>query len=87
MVLPFFRFLKRRNHAHQSTQKAISEWTCVSRFLKSILWPDGRRCAHCQSAQSYPVSKHRLGIYECSQCKKQFTLTSNTPMHSTKLPL
>ena len=29
----------------------------------------------------------RTGVYECYQCKRQFTITTKTPMHSTKLPL
>jgi len=29
----------------------------------------------------------RSGLYECAQCKRQFTVTTQTPMHSTKLPL
>ena len=29
----------------------------------------------------------RVGLYECAKCKRQFTVTTRTPMHSTKLPL
>ena len=29
----------------------------------------------------------RKGLYECSGCGKQFTITTKTPLHSTKLPL
>ena len=29
----------------------------------------------------------RAGLYECAKCKRQFTVTTTTPMHSTKLPL
>ncbi len=29
----------------------------------------------------------RKGVYECSWCKCHFTITTKTPMHSTKLPL
>lgn len=58
-------------------------------FFESIIWRHGRICPHCQCPKSYPISgaSARAGLYECAQCKRQFTVTTKTPMHSTKLPL
>ena len=58
-------------------------------FFESVLWKQGRRCPHCYHLKSYRLSgkSARDGLYECSQCKRQFTVTTKTPMHSTKLPL
>jgi transposase-like protein len=58
-------------------------------FFESVLWRNGRFCPHCHSDKSYRLSGEsvRAGLYECAQCKRQFTVTSHTPMHSTKLPL
>lgn len=59
------------------------------RFFESIIWRNGRRCPHCDYETSYRLSgpSSRPGLYECGQCKRQFTVTTRTPMHSTKLPL
>lgn len=58
-------------------------------FFESILWHHGRRCPHCSCEKSYPLNGEtsRPGLYECGQCKRQFTVTTKTPMHSTKLQL
>jgi transposase-like protein len=58
-------------------------------FFESVLWRNGRFCPHCHSDKSYQLSGKsvRAGLYECAQCKRQFTVTNHTPMHSTKLPL
>lgn len=58
-------------------------------FFESVLWKKGRICPHCYNLKSYRLSgkSARSGLYECSRCKRQFTVTTKTPMHSTKLPL
>ena len=58
-------------------------------FFESILWNDGRICPHCHCEKSYCLqgASVRKGVYECSRCKRHFTITTKTPMHSTKLPL
>ena len=56
-------------------------------FFESIIWPKGRRCPHCGHDKSWRLKAGRPGVYECSSCKRQFTVTTKTPMHSTKLPL
>ena len=58
-------------------------------FFESIIWQKGRICPHCQFQRSYHISgaSARLGLYECARCKRQFTVTTKTPMHSTKLAL
>jgi transposase-like protein len=58
-------------------------------FFESIIWRNGRFCPHCGFERSYPISGKttRPGLYECGRCKGQFTVTTKTPMHSTKLAL
>lgn len=58
-------------------------------FFESIIWQKGRRCPHCGHDRSCKLqsAKSRPGLYECYHCKRQFTVTTKTPMHSTKLPL
>ena len=59
------------------------------KFFESVIWQKGRRCPHCDCQISYLLSgrSSRPGLYECGWCKRQFTVTTKTPMHSTKLPL
>src|SRR3546814_5703542 len=55
------------------------------------MWPEGRFCPHCGSLRSAPIRGHtaRSGLYQCSEpeCRLQFTVTTKTPLHATKLPL
>ncbi len=59
--------------------------------LERIRWPTGPVCPHC--AASGPVvseiggTSHRPGLYLCSECRKQFTVTVGTPLEGSKLPL
>ena len=59
------------------------------KFFESIIWQNGRRCPHCGYDRSCKLrgASSRSGLYECYRCKRQFTVTTKTPMHSTKLPL
>ena len=58
-------------------------------FFESIIWSNGRVCPHCGFERTYVISgkTSRPGLHECGRCKRQFTVTTNTPMHSTKLCL
>ena len=59
------------------------------KFFESIIWQKGRRCPHCGYDGSCKLrgASSRPGLYECYHCKRQFTVTTKTPLHSTKLPL
>jgi transposase-like protein len=66
------------------------------RIFEAMIWPDGRVCPACRSTRSIALAgrdtgKHRArpGLYQCSgfDCRFQFTVTTRTPLHSTKLPL
>jgi transposase-like protein len=72
----------------QLREKFPNENVC-RQFFASIIWRHGRICPHCQCQKSYAIcgASARPGLYECAKCKRQFTITTKTPMHSTKLPL
>ncbi len=59
-----------------------SEEKCRELFSK-LLWPSGPVCPHCQSARSWPIRTR--SIRECQDCGKQFSLTTKTIFHGTKL--
>lgn len=59
------------------------------RFLEELIWPNGRFCPHCGSVETTELkgARTRRGLYQCRDCRCQFTVTTKTPMHSTKLDL
>ena len=66
------------------------------RLLESMVWPGGRICPACGYKRSIAIAGHdvgkrraRPGLYQCSSgaCRFQFTVTTHTPLHATKLPL
>ena len=71
-----------------------SEEDC-RRLLECLVWPTGRACPFCGYLRSILIrgrdlgNKARPGLYQCQakECRRQFTVTTKTPLHSTKLPL
>lgn len=63
----------------------------VRDLFERLIWPDGAYCPHCGSCHVWRFKKtdrkSRPGLYECRDCNGQFTVTTRTPMHATKLPL
>ncbi|MFC4602065.1 transposase, partial [Cohnella hongkongensis] len=51
----------------------------------AVRWPRGFICTKCGESK-YCLIKTR-NVYECAHCKTQTSITSNTLMHRTKLPL
>ncbi len=58
-------------------------------FFESVIWPDGPVCPHCQGRKVWRLTSAsvRVGLLECGDCHRQFTVTTRTPFHSTKLSL
>ena len=60
-------------------------------FLENAIWGDDRFCPHCGSLSSRPLrgASVRPGLYQCieRECCSQFTVTTRTPLHATKLDL
>jgi hypothetical protein len=63
----------------------------VPALFEQLVWPHGPHCRHCGSAEVWRFRdkgrKTRPGPYECNFCAGQFTVTTKTLMHATKLPL
>ncbi len=53
-------------------------------FVKSR-WPDGIRCAHCESDNINANVKHRSMPFHCRDCRKHFSVKTNSIMHSSKV--
>ena len=65
------------------------------RYLEEIRWPNGVVCPHCKNAdqkriweiQPNETAKIRAGLYQCAECKKQFTVTVGTIFEDSHIPL
>ncbi len=64
-------------------------------YLEEIRWPNGVVCPHCKNANQKRIweikpneaAKIRAGLYQCSECKKQFTVTVGTIFEDSHIPL
>ena len=72
----------------QLRQQFPDEISC-RQFFEDARWPNGRICPHCAYNVSYLIKGNgtRPDRYECKKCNRQFTVTTKTPLHSTKLSL
>ena len=64
--------------------KFSDEEACVS-FLKEKKWPNGYVCPKCGATEAYYLKTTKR--YQCKHCKHQTSITANTIMHRSHLPL
>jgi transposase-like protein len=58
--------------------------------IEAQRWPDGPVCPHCGCMERIgrlTGTKHRAGVYQCGDCREQFTVTVGTLMESSHIPL
>jgi transposase-like protein len=59
-------------------------------WLERELWPDGPVCPRCGVVGNATLMKgksHRLGLYQCNDCRKPFSVTVGTLYERSKIPL
>jgi transposase-like protein len=58
-------------------------------WLEAQIWPDGPTCPHCGSCEPTELKgkAHRPGLYQCNDCRQQFTVTVGTLFERSKIPL
>ena len=60
-------------------------------WLEARVWPNGPICPHCgatgDDVTALKGKAHRPGLYQCSQCREQFTVTVKTVFERSKIPL
>jgi hypothetical protein len=64
-------------------------------FLEKMRWPEGVRCAVCGNnrisriTRKTPSKNKRAQLYQCLEptCKQQFSVTSGTIFHDSRIPL
>ena len=60
--------------------------------LEAQRWPTGPHCPHCGNAHADRITKmegkaHRPGLYNCMECRQQFTVTVGTVFERSKIAL
>src|SRR5579884_3149802 len=63
--------------------------TQAREYLEGIIWKNGVECPHCKSNHITKLAgeKHREGVHQCNSCREQFTVTVNTIMEDSHIPL
>lgn len=61
-------------------------------FMEAQRWPNGPTCPHCGNADASKITglagkAHRAGLYQCAECREQFTVTVGTIYERSKIPL
>src|SRR5258708_14630360 len=59
-------------------------------MLERIRWPNGPVCPHCGAMSDitkFQGEAHRVGLYKCNDCGEQFTVTVNSVMEQSHLPI
>lgn len=59
-------------------------------YLESVRWANGVVCPHCGVIDKFYKlvgEAHRPGLYKCSECREQFSVTVGTVFESSKIKL
>jgi len=65
--------------------------TKAREWLESRVWPNGAVCPHCgvtgDDVTKLEGEAHRAGVFQCKECRQQFTVTVKTVFERSKIPL
>ncbi|MGH6728176.1 MAG: IS1595 family transposase [Pseudolabrys sp.] len=70
----------------------FNDETKAREWLEARVWPEGPTCPHCGNADKAKITAlqgkaHRPGLYQCAECREQFTVTVKTVFERSKIPL
>jgi transposase-like protein len=68
-------------------QKRFCDPAACLAFLEKARWPDGPVCPGCGVVNHASRITTLPGRFTCLDCRKRFSVTAGTPMHSTHLPI
>ncbi|MDG4855270.1 MULTISPECIES: IS1595 family transposase [unclassified Mesorhizobium] len=76
----------------QLTHPIFTDAEAAREHLEAQRWPHGPNCPHCGNARADRITKmegkaHRAGLYNCLECREQFTVTVGTVFERSKIPL
>ena len=59
----------------------------AERWFTKVRWPDSAYCPHCGSVNVQDGTAHKTMPYRCRDCRKWFSVKTDTVMQSSKLGL
>jgi transposase-like protein len=70
----------------------FTDETKAREWLEARVWPNGPVCPHCGNVDQDKIKSlqgkaHRPGLYQCAECRDQFTVTVKTVFERSKVPL
>jgi transposase-like protein len=74
------------------TAPIFTDAEAARRHLEAQVWPNGPVCPHCGNADGERITalkgtSHRPGLYQCMECREQFTVTVGSAFERSKIPL
>ena len=72
------------------TNKIFTCKEVAREYLEKSRWANGVSCPHCGGTDRctrLAGKKHRPGLYQCGDCRQQFTVTVGTVFERSKVPL
>ena len=72
------------------TDPIFNDADAAREYLEASRWANGVFCPHCggtEKCKRLEGSKHRPGLFQCGDCRKQFTVTVGTVFERSKVPL
>ncbi|MCB1330523.1 MAG: IS1595 family transposase [Maritimibacter sp.] len=72
------------------TDPIFTDKDAAREYLERQRWADGVYCPHCggtEKCKKLSGKSHRPGLYQCGDCRKQFTVTVGTVFERSKVPL
>jgi len=76
--------------ATQLQQPHFQDPNKAREYLERLRWPSGPICPHCGSVEAHyelQGKAHRPGLFKCSDCREQFTVTVGTVFERSKIAL
>jgi transposase-like protein len=76
----------------QYTNPIYTDADAARRHLEAQRWPNGPVCPHCGNVEPTKIKElkgkaHRPGLYQCAECREQFTVTVGSVFERSKIPL
>jgi transposase-like protein len=72
------------------TSPIYNDEDAAREHIEAQRWPDGPTCPHCGCSErigKLEGKAHRKGVYQCGDCREQFTVTVGTLMESSHIPM
>lgn len=72
------------------TDPIFTDVDAARAYLEASRWANGVVCPHCggiEKCTRMEGKKHRPGLFQCGDCRQQFTVTVGTVFERSKVPL